>query len=85
MSGTTAASIACVEVVELVTDYLDGALPDSLRARIDAHLAACRGCTAYLEQIRTTVRVTGRVGADDVPTELRDRLLAAFRSWRSDR
>jgi anti-sigma factor RsiW len=72
----------CRALVELVTDYLEGALPDEERARIDAHLAGCDGCTAYLEQMRTTIRLTGMLTEDQIPAEARDALLGAFREWR---
>jgi anti-sigma factor RsiW len=47
----------CRELVELVTAYLDGALPADVRAAFEAHLAECPGCAAYLEQMRTTIRI----------------------------
>jgi anti-sigma factor RsiW len=72
----------CRTLVELVTDYLEGALPDEERARIDAHLAGCDGCTAYLEQMRTTIRLTGMLTEDQIPVEAREELLGAFREWR---
>jgi anti-sigma factor RsiW len=57
--GSADADLACRELVELVTEYLDGALDVSARARLDAHLAECGGCERYLEQLRQTVRVAG--------------------------
>ena len=54
--------LACQQVVELVTEYLDGAMEPRRRARFEAHLAACDGCSNYLEQFRTTVAVAGRLG-----------------------
>jgi anti-sigma factor RsiW len=73
--------LTCQELVELVTDYLEGALAPAERARFEAHLAGCPGCTRYVEQIRATIAVAGRT------RELEDRpdmaqLLAAFRDWR---
>ncbi len=79
------AEMDCQDLVELVTDYLEGALKDDERASVEAHLASCAGCTAYLEQVRTTIRLTGMLAEDQIPPELRDALLEAFRSWRSDR
>jgi anti-sigma factor RsiW len=72
--------LSCQELVELVTDYFDGALPPTDRARFEAHLGECTGCAYYVEQMRTTVAVTGATaGLDDRPevTEL----LEAFRDW----
>jgi anti-sigma factor RsiW len=72
----------CREVVELMTDYLEGALSPADVARFEAHLAGCDGCRAYLEQMRTTRRLAGRLGDEPVPEELRRELEAAFRDWR---
>jgi anti-sigma factor RsiW len=58
--------LACQEVVELVTDYLEGALPRSQRRRFEAHLAGCENCAEYLEQMRATIRLTGRLRAGDL-------------------
>ncbi len=78
-------AIACIELVELVTDYLDGALDETQRARVDAHLAECDGCTAYVEQIRTTIEAAGSLPPDAVPEPMLDRLLAVFREERATR
>lgn len=72
----------CRELVELVTAYLEGALDAATRRRFEAHLRECDGCTAYVEQLRTTVALTGRLRAEELDPALRDRLLAAFREWR---
>jgi anti-sigma factor RsiW len=72
----------CRELVELVTDYLEGALPEEERVRFEEHLSACDGCTAYLEQMRQTIRLTGMLSEEDVPPEARERLLEAFRGWK---
>ncbi len=76
--------LACRELVEIVTDYLEGALPSGERARVEAHLAECPGCTVYVEQMRETIRLTGRLGEDDVPEPVREALLHAFRGARLD-
>lgn len=72
----------CKTLVELVTDYVEGALPEETRARIDAHLAECDGCTTYLEQMRTTIRLTGMLTEEQIPAEAREALLSVFREWR---
>jgi anti-sigma factor RsiW len=77
--------LTCQEVVELVTDYLDGAMEPRRRARFEAHLAACDGCSAYIEQFRTTITVVGRLDADDVPEPVMAELLSAFRHWAEER
>jgi anti-sigma factor RsiW len=75
--------LTCAELVELVTDYLEGRLPDGQRRRFDEHLTGCDGCNAYVEQMRATIAVSGHVPAPDVPPALQQRLLEAFRGWRS--
>jgi anti-sigma factor RsiW len=79
---TSQIEMNCHTLVELVTDYLEGALPEADRERLEAHLAACDGCTRYLEQIRTTIRLTGRLREEDVDAEARERLLEVYRAWR---
>jgi hypothetical protein len=74
--------ISCQEVVELVTDYLEGALDYELLARFEHHLTLCDGCVRYVEQIRTVADALGRVGEQDVPPAVRDGLLAAFREFK---
>ena len=76
-------NLACIEVVEVITAYLDGALSRRDRKAFERHLSKCDGCTNYVEQIRITRETVGRVRADDLPQELRENLLAAFRDWRS--
>jgi anti-sigma factor RsiW len=76
--------ISCREVVEIVSDYLEGALAPEERARLETHLAACEPCRTYIEQIRATRRL---VAAAEAEAELerrpdRDALLAAFRELR---
>lgn len=73
--------IACRELVELVTDYLEGALDRRTRRRFEAHVAGCPNCTAYLEQIRETIRLTGRLRPESLDPGVRAELLAAFRDW----
>jgi anti-sigma factor RsiW len=77
--------LTCQQVVELVTEYLDGVMEPRRRARFEAHLAACDGCTSYLEQFRTTVAVVGRLDVGDVPPPVMSELLSAFRHWADDR
>jgi len=74
--------LACQEVVELVTAYLEDALDPVDRERLEEHLVFCDGCENYLEQIRTTIRLTGRV-EDELPAGLQSELLEAFRGWRA--
>ncbi len=75
--------LACRELVELVTDYLEGTLPASDRARFEAHLGLCDGCTNYLEQMRRTIALTGMLTEDQIPPEGKAELLGVFRAWRA--
>jgi anti-sigma factor RsiW len=74
--------LPCQELVELVTDYLDNRLPASTRVRFETHLAQCSGCRTYLEQMRQTIRVLGRLPTESIDPEARDRLLEVFRGWK---
>jgi anti-sigma factor RsiW len=80
--GPTPNDMACIDVVELLSAYLDGDLDDDLRARVDRHLAGCDGCTAALGQFETVIRLAGRLTAADVASLdplVRDRLLSTLR------
>jgi anti-sigma factor RsiW len=76
--------LVCQEVVELVTEYLEGELPRRERRRFEAHLVDCPHCTEYLAQMRATIRLTGRLGPDDLSPEMRDDLGEIFRRRRDD-
>jgi anti-sigma factor RsiW len=80
-SRNAARALACQELVEIITDYLEGALSPTDRERFEDHIAGCDGCTAYLEQMRQTVAVVGRLRQEDVPGPALEPLLAAFRNW----
>jgi anti-sigma factor RsiW len=73
--------LSCREVVELVTSYLEGALTEAEEVRFEQHLATCDGCTAYLDQMRRTIALVGRLDPAAVDPEVRDRLVLAFRGW----
>jgi anti-sigma factor RsiW len=76
--------LVCQQMVELITDYLEGALSRSQRRRFEAHLAGCEHCTEYLEQMRATIRLTGRLRAEDLSPEMREEFAALYRRWRSE-
>jgi anti-sigma factor RsiW len=78
----TPSGLTCREVVELITDYLEGALDEGDRTRFEAHLSACDGCAAYLDQMRVTVAVVGRLEPAELSEGMERELLAAFRDWR---
>jgi len=74
--------LPCQELVELVTDYLEGRLPTPERLRFEAHLGICSGCRTYLEQMRQTVRALGRLPEELIEPEAKQRLLQVFRDWK---
>jgi predicted anti-sigma-YlaC factor YlaD len=75
--------LTCKELVELVTDYLEERLPPSDRLRFEQHLGGCEGCRTYLDQMRETIRLLGRLDDEAIPAPMRERLLSAFRDWKS--
>jgi anti-sigma factor RsiW len=79
---TTIAPLACQELVELVTSYLEGALSPEERAAFEHHIGTCDGCDQYLQQMRQTIELTGRLAPADLGAEAEAALLAAFRDWR---
>ena len=74
--------LSCQEVVELVTDYLDQALASEEASLFEQHVNFCDGCDWYLDQMRTTISTVGRVTEEEVPPEMRDKLMTAFREWK---
>jgi anti-sigma factor RsiW len=78
-------TMTCREFVELVTDYLEGRLPDAERERFEGHVAICPGCQAYVAQMEATLRALGRIPEDSLSPEARDHLLHAFRDWKQSR
>jgi len=74
--------VSCQEVVELVSDYLEQALPAEEASLFEQHVNFCDGCDWYLDQMRSTVATVGRITEQDVPDETREKLLAAFREWK---
>lgn len=79
---TASAELTCQELVELVTEYLEGSLPAAQRARFEAHLAECPYCRIYLEQMRETIRLLGRLTEETIPPTAKQELLRLFRDWK---
>ena len=79
-----ARDLDCREIVELVTDYLEHALPAGQRRRFEEHLRLCAGCETYLEQMRQTIATLGELREESLSPGQRPRLLAAIRGWRGD-
>ena len=80
--STSVEQLSCQELVELVTDYLEGALPDAGRSSFDHHIGGCVGCREYVRQMRETVELTGRLTVADISPEAEAALLSAFRDWK---
>jgi anti-sigma factor RsiW len=74
--------MACNELVEVVTEYLEGSLALKDRERFAAHLAECHYCAYYLEQFRETIAATGELTLDSIAPDRRAELLEAFAGWR---
>ena len=74
--------LSCEELVEIVTEYLEGGLSNAERERFEEHVIVCSGCANYLDQIRITIELAGRVTVDDLMEETKTELLAAFRDWK---
>ena len=77
-----AEEMSCRELVEIITEYLEGTLPPAERARFEAHLAVCPGCQTYLDQMRQTVRALGRLTEQSIPPQAHQELLQVFRHWK---
>jgi anti-sigma factor RsiW len=76
--------LTCNEIVEVVTEYLEGGLPTADRERFEEHIGFCDWCLTYLDQMRQTIATAGELREEDLPVELQEKLLDAFRSWRAD-
>ena len=75
--------LTCKEVVELVTEYLEGGLSAADRERFEEHIGFCDWCLTYLDQMRQTIATVGRLREEDLPEELQESLLDAFRGWKA--
>jgi predicted anti-sigma-YlaC factor YlaD len=75
--------ITCQQLTELITDYLERRLTLVQRLRFEAHLGMCRHCRAYLDQMRKTIETLGRLPTDPIEPDVRDKLLAQFKNWKS--
>jgi anti-sigma factor RsiW len=85
MGGEHPDDLTCRELVELVTDYLEGTLSPPERSRFEQHLAVCPGCAAHLRQMRETLRIAGRLSDRALAGDARESLLCAFRDWKRTR
>jgi hypothetical protein len=87
VSGPAGRDTPCVEIVEMVTDHVEGALGEDDLARFVDHLAGCDGCTTYLDQMRTAARLLGQTAVPDPGPDpgAESAALGAFRRWSRDR
>ena len=74
--------LTCMELVELITDYLEGSLSPPDRSRFEAHLLECHGCHNYLEQMQKTISVTGKLTEDKISPAALDEMLHIFQNWK---
>jgi predicted anti-sigma-YlaC factor YlaD len=74
--------MVCVELVEVVTDYLEGAMAREDVRRFESHLEECPFCTDYVEQMRAVAAALGGLREETIAPERRDALVEAFRGWR---
>jgi anti-sigma factor RsiW len=79
---TAPEDITCREIVEIVSDYVEGALGPDEREAVELHLNLCDGCADYLQQLRTTIELSGELPAEPLSPELEEELCRAFRSFR---
>jgi anti-sigma factor RsiW len=77
-------ALVCRQAVELMSDYLDGALSVGERKRLETHLADCPNCIEYLAQLRVTIDTLGKCAPEDLSEEAVDELVALYRRWRAD-
>ena len=80
-----AGELTCRELVELVTDYLEDALPTEERRRFEHHLDGCVGCRRHLDHMRRTIIAVGHLREDDLPASARDDQLSIFHAWKQTR
>jgi predicted anti-sigma-YlaC factor YlaD len=79
----TSHELTCQELVELVTDYLEGELSSADVARFDEHLSGCDGCRTYLQQMDLTIETLGKLTEEAIDPQMRDELLTLFRDWKA--
>jgi anti-sigma factor RsiW len=81
-SRAAGATVTCSELVEIITDYVEGALSPADRAHFEDHLAACEGCRVYLDQMRLTIQATGQLREKSIPPQAKETLLEAFKAFK---
>jgi predicted anti-sigma-YlaC factor YlaD len=76
--------LTCADIVKLITDYDEGRLTPEERRRFEEHVSICPPCRSFLTQMRTTAELVGELREEDVPPEMEQHLIAAFRDWKRD-
>ena len=79
---TNANDMSCKELVELVTDYIEGALAPADQRRFELHIGKCDWCKLYIDQIRLTIKAAGKLTEESIDPRAREELLAVFRTWK---
>jgi anti-sigma factor RsiW len=74
--------LTCKELVELITEYLEGNMSQDEKLRFESHLATCSGCTNYLEQMRKTILITGKLREESLLPGQKQDLITLFRDWK---
>jgi anti-sigma factor RsiW len=85
MTARAPSKMGCQELVEAITDYLEGTLPAADVERFEAHLGECDACRRYVDQMRATVAALGRIPPESLSASQQEALLAAFHNWRAGR
>ena len=80
--GTDPTGMSCKELVELITEYLEGTLPPEDKARFEQHLAFCDWCRTYLEHMRLTIRTLGKLTEESISPRAKEELLEVFHNWK---
>jgi anti-sigma factor RsiW len=75
-------AIACISGVELLMDYLEGVLSDEVRAALDAHVAGCRKCVAFIDSYRKTPRIVREATDTTLPGDVQESLRSFLRAQR---
>ena len=82
MNAAAPDEMTCRELVEVITDYIEGTMPSHDRERFDQHLTECPYCVNYVDQMRETIDTLGDLREESIPPDTREELLEAFRGWR---
>lgn len=81
-SGEFQHDYTCQEVVALASEYLEGTMTAEQVTAFELHLNFCDGCSSFVEQVRATAATARALTADEIPEEMRVKLLDAFREWK---